>query len=145
MNKTTLITFIPFIIVTCSCNRLSELKRTIELRAEAKECLKRGEITNVNNLDGLSIVKLEEVANEMKEWETEERFFPWTDVALSIFQNPEGISLEAGICEHCNDTIISINFSSPQWTWEHLCGTAGRLEICPTRKIQISFKLEIMN
>ncbi len=67
---------IPFIIVTCSCNRLSELKRTIELRAEAKECLKRGEITNVNNLDGLSIVKLEEVANEMKEWETEERFFP---------------------------------------------------------------------
>ena len=29
MNKTTLITFIPFIIVTCSCNRLSELKRTI--------------------------------------------------------------------------------------------------------------------
>lgn len=81
----------------------------------------------------------------MKEWETGEQFFPWTDVALSIFQNPEGICFEAGICEHCNDTIISINFSSPQWTWEHLCGRTGRLEICPTCKMQISFKLEIMN
>ncbi len=145
MNKTTIITFIPLIIVACSCSRLSELKRSMVLRSEANECLKRGKITNVNNLDSLSIVKLEEIANKMKAWETEEQFFLWTDVALSIFHNPEGISLEAGICEHCNDTIISINFSSPQWTWEHLCGRAGRLEICPTCKIQISFKLEIMN
>lgn len=145
MNKTTIIILIPFIIVACSCNRLSELKRTIELRSEANECLKRGKIINVNNIDSLSIVKLEELANEMKEWESEEQFFPWTDVALSIFQNSEGINLETEKCEHCNDTIISINFSSPQWTWEHLCGRAGRLEICPTCKKQISFKLEIMN
>lgn len=132
-------------ILTCNCNKLRELKRNIELRHQANECLANGKIIYTQNLDSLSIVKIEGFANQVKVWNSEAEFFPWEDVALSIFQNPEGMNFESGICEHCNSPIVSIHFISPQWTWEHLCGRAGRLSICPICKAQIDFKLELMN
>ena len=45
----------------------------------------------------------------------------------------------------CGDRLIAVNFSSPRWTWEKLCGRSGLLYICPVCKRQVKFDCRIMN
>lgn len=60
--------------MTCNCNKLRELKRNIELRHQANECLANGKIIYTQNPDSLSIVKIEGFANQVKVWNSEAEF-----------------------------------------------------------------------
>lgn len=41
--------------------------------------------------------------------------------------------------------LFRLYFSSPRWTWKHLCGRAGTMTICVSCPKQVDFSLEIMN
>ncbi|GHT34910.1 hypothetical protein AGMMS49574_23220 [Bacteroidia bacterium] len=77
----------------------------------------------------------------------DETEFPWVDVLKCVdmpINTPKGF--EEFACPQCKDKdLIWIAFSSPAWTWEHLCGRAGPLCICPKCASQIFFICEIMN
>lgn len=81
--------------------------------------------------------------------ESYETHFPWEDVKACMnmtlngnkFKNRESCTK----CELESENLIWINFKSPKWTWEHLCGRQGPLSICPNCKIQVEFILEILN
>lgn len=47
-------------------------------------------------------------------------------------------------CPTCGVSLVRMWFCSPDWTWEHLCGRAGDLIICP-KCGRNSLKLHIMN
>jgi len=48
-------------------------------------------------------------------------------------------------CQRSFDEMEISYFSSPQWTWEHLCGRAGWKVYCPHCKKEAYFELVIMN
>lgn len=51
----------------------------------------------------------------------------------------------AGKCPDCGHQMIRFYVSSPGWTWQKLCGRAGRLTYCPHCKTQHGFFLQFMN
>jgi hypothetical protein len=64
-----------------------------------------------------------------------EILFPWKDV-ISCFSDTldnKNFKNEQSCpkCELYSEQLIWIYFKSPAWTWEHLCGRAGPLSICP--------------
>ncbi len=46
-------------------------------------------------------------------------------------------------CSLKSEALIWINFKSPKWTWENLCGREGPLSICPNCKIQVEHIVEV--
>lgn len=85
----------------------------------------------------------------------EQGFFPWEDVEASerrTDHRPErdvaDLMPGAQACHKCarpGADLKWVYFSSPDWTWEHLCGRAGWLSICEPCHLQVEFFLEVMN
>ncbi len=72
-------------------------------------------------------------------------YFPWRDVLASMYEKPEKVEILSETCPDCGGRLVSFYFSSPTWTWMHLCGRAGTMTICPDCPKQLDFNLEIMN
>jgi hypothetical protein len=89
-------------------------------------------------------------------------FFPWVDVEAA--ENDKQLQrehasksgrisatryrAEARNCPECGRPASELTwnyFSSPAWTWKHLCGQAGWLVICKPCHKQVEFFLEIRN
>ena len=76
----------------------------------------------------------------------EEDIFPWDDVYKCLNKPflPQGNKR----CPHCgrsSNRLVWIYYTSPDWTWEDLCGREGWLSLCPKCKKQIEFKCSVMN
>ena len=71
--------------------------------------------------------------------------FPWEDVYASMLKEPEKVKGSERTCPHCGNHLMEIHFISPAWTWERLCGRAGKLWLCAKCGNQIEFDLEYMN
>ena len=87
-------------------------------------------------------VLIEELSNPATQGES---IFPWEDVIDSMRQQPEAVCLSSQKCPDCGETLIELFFSSPQWTWEQLCGRAGKMFICPKCHAQKEFFLTRLN
>ena len=72
-------------------------------------------------------------------------YYPWKDVLASMCVNPDRVYITKEICPDCGRKLFRLNFSSPRWTWKHLCGRAGTMTICVSCPKQVDFSLEIMN
>ena len=85
-------------------------------------------ISNINS------ERLEAIANEIKDWDSSkadcEREFPWSDVALCILKYPQHVKLDFNTCHKCGKKRVNLHFSSPSWTWDMMCGSAGDMVIC---------------
>lgn len=73
------------------------------------------------------------------------RFFTWCDVICSMIERPEMVSVDEARCPVCGEPLLNLLFSSPHWTWRHLCGRGGYMTICPNCPKQVGFELTIMN
>jgi hypothetical protein len=73
-----------------------------------------------------------------------EQVFPWEDVD-SCMDNSIEPKIEGICCPECGKEVKWIHFRSPKWTWEHMCGRAGALAICPDCRIQVEFICEGFN
>lgn len=72
-------------------------------------------------------------------------YFPWEDVAASVWNNTNDITYIDKECRVCGEQLVKIKFKSPQWTWRQLCGRAGDMILCVNCPCQIQFKLIFMN
>ena len=72
-------------------------------------------------------------------------YYPWKDVLASMCVNPDKVYITKEICQDCGEKLFRLHFSSPRWTWKHLCGRAGTMTICVSCPRQVDFSLEIMN
>lgn len=72
-------------------------------------------------------------------------YYPWRDVLASMCVNPYKVYITKEICPDCGKKLFRLHFSSPHWTWRHLCGRAGTMTICVSCPKQVTFSLEIMN
>ena len=72
-------------------------------------------------------------------------YYPWKDVLASMCVNPDKVYITKEICPDCGKKLFRLHFSSPHWTWRHLCGRAGTMTICVSCPRQVDFSLEIMN
>lgn len=70
-------------------------------------------------------------------------FFPWSDVFASMAEEPDRVIEIDETCPECGKNLVEFFFSTPGWTWEKLCGTAGRMWICPKCGEQVEFYLGI--
>ena len=48
-------------------------------------------------------------------------------------------------CPRCDSALSWFWFTSPPWTWEHLCGRAGVVGYCDRCDRQVAFSLLFMN
>jgi hypothetical protein len=85
-------------------------------------------------------------------------YFPWEDV-LAARNNSDlqrkhrqdkrtGYSTIAKDCPNCGsrpETLAWFYFSSPDDTWQHLCGRAGWMTVCDRCRRQVDFFMELMN
>ena len=80
--------------------------------------------------------RIEAFANEIKNWEKQEKQLSWKDVALSMLRFPERVTFDYDRCPDCGHSRNRIYFHSPKWTWAMMCGKAGEMAICPSCKTQ---------
>ena len=80
---------------------------------------------------------------------TYETHFPWEDVVSCFKKKLDSSKFKNhDSCLKCgmqSDKLFWIEFKSPKWTWENLCGRQGPISICPVCKIQVEFICEVMN
>ena len=75
--------------------------------------------------------------------------FPWEDVIACM--NDTLVSddfIKQKECPNCgtkSEDLIWVEFRSPKYTWEQMCGRAGPLSICNKCNIQVEFIVEMMN
>ncbi len=72
-------------------------------------------------------------------------YFPWEDVLHSMCEFPEKVRKSETFCPICGKNYVELYFSSPDWTWQQLCGRAGTMKICIDCMKQAHFHLELMN
>ncbi len=91
--------------------------------------------------------------------ENDPEIFPWEDVRAAQhntrLQKKNDVAAarsqhlsQAQPCPKCGATAAELSwifFSSPKWTWEHLCGRAGYLTICEPCNWQVEFFLTMLN
>ena len=67
--------------------------------------------------------------------------FPWGDVneCMNDKIEPLACHLPCPICGMPSEKLLWIYFDSPAWTWEKLCGRAGKLSICSDCHSQVEF------
>lgn len=75
----------------------------------------------------------------------DKQIFPWEDVFASMKKYPEKVCLSSRTCPDCGERFIQLYFSSPDWTWQQLCGRAGDMLVCPKCHAQKDFILKILN
>lgn len=71
--------------------------------------------------------------------------YPWKDIAESLMTFPDRITLNHSVCPDCKRQRIRLFFTSPKTTWNHSCGVAGYMVICPYCKKQVSFNETMRN
>lgn len=104
------------------------------------------QISNVQDqVEQAMAVASELEANINSSKPTNEIYFPWEDVLHSIHEYPEKVHKSETFCPICGNNYVELYFSSPDWTWQQLCGRAGTMKICIGCMRQASFHLEIMN
>lgn len=74
-----------------------------------------------------------------------EDFDPSCDILDNLNRHRESVDLSDKRCPDCGHEMITFFVSSPGWTWQRLCGRAGRLTYCPNCKSQHGFWCQIMN
>ena len=72
-------------------------------------------------------------------------YFPWEHVIESMRKYREKVCYTSERCPDCGEKLIELFYSSPESTWQQLCGRAGIMRICPTCCTQKSFVLKRMN
>lgn len=78
--------------------------------------------------------------------ETAEKvYFPWHDVLDSMREHHDKVRPSNSSCPTCGGKCTEMYFSSPAWTWRHLCGRAGTMVLCCHCPQQVTFSLEILN
>jgi len=78
--------------------------------------------------------------------------FPWADVdaarknaALQANVDPEhlrvwyGRDVKCPCCGCPGEQLSWFYFSSPPWTWQHLCGRKGYMAVCDKCHVQVEF------
>ena len=80
--------------------------------------------------------RIEAFANEIKNWEKQEKQLSWKDVALSMLRFPERVTFDYDRCPDCGHSRNRIYFHSPKWTWAMMRGKTGEMAICPSCKTQ---------
>lgn len=75
----------------------------------------------------------------------DKQIFPWEDVFASIKKYPEKVCLSSRTCPDCGERLVQLYFSSPDRTWQQLCGRAGDMLVCPNCHAQKDFILRILN
>ncbi len=113
-------------------------ERLVRARVELAEL-----IAFISNKESTDMI--ETLANEIKDWEEQEKDFSWNDVALSMLKFPERITFDYDCCPECGHSRIRIYFYSPEWTWATMCGVGGYMTICPECKIQAEFNENVRN
>ena len=75
--------------------------------------------------------------------------FPWDDVNACMENTIDGKQfinhLACPKCGEKSQNLCWIHFSSPERTWQNLCGTAGELSICTKCNIQVEYICSVMN
>lgn len=72
-------------------------------------------------------------------------FFSWEDVFASMREGYKKVKKQTKKCHECHKNTYVIWFSSPVWTWEEMCGTAGPMRICINCPKQIDYESSIQN
>lgn len=67
------------------------------------------------------------------------------DITDNLRRHRETAELSEVKCPDCGHHMIRFFVSSPEWTWQKLCGRAGILTYCPDCKSQHGFLLQMMN
>lgn len=96
----------------------------------------------MNDEERCRILKEEERKRKEKQ-----EIFPWKDVEACMHEvrTPLPNHLTCPICGKKSEDLDWIYFSSPDWTWEKMCGSAGLMSICKDCHCQVEFILESMN
>jgi hypothetical protein len=80
---------------------------------------------------------------------TYQTLFQWEAVKPCLKDTLESNNFKGHTsCPKCgvkSEKLIWIKYSSPESSWEKLCGREGPLSICPACKIQVEFIIELMN
>lgn len=100
------------------------------------------EIETTTHQETYSEAEVRELASKVSKFERDEGY-PWDHVAQSILKFPDRVE-NYDRCTDCNSKRIMTYFSSPSETWEMMCGTAGRLIICPICQTQEYYE-EVIN
>lgn len=100
----------------------------------------------MNKEEKLSLIQhLKEHIPEFGKKEEAYKIFPWEDVVSSIEDNLDDIDTDKECCAFCGRNIVSLYFSSPEWTWESMLGCAGYMKICVNCGKQLHFDCTEMN
>ena len=92
--------------------------------------------------DSISLLSKSIGKMKKKESKSTAEHYPWKDVLDCM---KEGRVFYSGEKGECGERLIVVNFTSPQWTWEKMCGRSGLLYICPVCKRQVKFDCWIMS
>ena len=94
----------------------------------------------------LEVEQVDALVEELRSHAAQDKqIFPWEDVLASMEKHPEKVCLSAGTCPDCGERLVQLYFSSPDRTWQQLCGRAGDLLVCPKCHTQKDFILKILN
>lgn len=127
-------------LTSCDVDRMARGWKARILQAKDDIMLEKGKIKDDADIDSATQLKLENLASDVKTWETETEYYPWRHVALSILKYPEKVDFNGGKCPFCNHITIRMLFSSPSATWAMWCGTCGPLVFCPNCKKQLEYQ-----
>jgi hypothetical protein len=123
MKKNILITVGAVLLIICACN-----SRTVNTQI-------------INEIATNSALFIPDT--------TYNNIFPFDDVMACIEQKIDEKQFanhkSCPKCETQSENLYWINFKSPEWTWQKLCGRAGYLSLCPKCGIQVEFICTIMN
>jgi len=135
----------------CPCCK-SRLKIKPEYRSENFP----QKVTAFVNDQALSESHSSMISNEFNLGDDEK--FPWDDIEASRQDAKKQAKKNArwaqerygshAVCSKCNRTARDLAwfyFSSPDWTWEHLCGRAGWMAVCDHCHEQVLFDCDVMN
>ena len=71
--------------------------------------------------------------------------YPWRDVLASMYAYPDSVVLSDRKCHCCGSKIVRLHFVSCRSSWQHLCGRAGSMVICPSCVKQIAVRITVLN
>jgi len=98
----------------------------------------------MNKEEKLSLIK--QLKDRISKFDKQEdHIFPWADVISSMEEYLDDIEISEECCPFCGENIVSLYFSSPEWTWENLMGRAGDMKICVNCDRQLDFDCMDMN
>ena len=72
-------------------------------------------------------------------------YIPWHDLLACLHEKHKYLTLSEKVCPECGEQMLVVNYFSPAWTWDSLCGRAGIVTICPNCPLQFDFALTMIN